>query len=126
MIADKKLIRDDDELYKLILNEFDEAEKEIKTKRTSQGKKTDDECDITNEYTDDEGYAGNAREDVKALLSEDDQKFIEDTVKWLSKRENKDAIVSRIWDLLVESEPDSFYNPEEKEVSIDSKTDKKE
>jgi hypothetical protein len=45
------------------------------------------------------------------LLSKEEEEFVDQTVRWLSGRENKDVIVARIWTLLTELEPESFYSP---------------
>jgi hypothetical protein len=45
------------------------------------------------------------------LLSREEEEFIDNTVSWLKERDNKDVIVARIWTLLTEMEPESFYSP---------------
>jgi len=50
------------------------------------------------------------------LFDADEEKFIANVVKWLAPRENKDVIISRIWNLLTEAAPDSFYAPEAAEA----------
>lgn len=127
MIVDKKILKEeDDELYKLIIHEFDEVEKETKTKKPGHGqrKKDEDEVDYSNADSDDaENYLDEPGEE-KLLMTEEEKKFIDDTVQWLKTKENKDSIISRIWDVLVEEGPDSFYCPEQKkgkEVSAGQK-----
>jgi hypothetical protein len=45
-------------------------------------------------------------------FDEEENKFVKDAIDWLRPRDNKDAIIGRIWDLLIESEPEEFYAPE--------------
>ena len=54
------------------------------------------------------------------LFDADEEKFIANVVKWLAPRENKDVIISRIWNLLTEAAPDSFYAPEPEEAETDT------
>ena len=46
------------------------------------------------------------------VLSEEDETFVNNTVAWLSRRENKDVLMSAIWDRLIESTPDRYFSPE--------------
>ncbi|GBC60422.1 hypothetical protein DENIS_1374 [Desulfonema ishimotonii] len=48
----------------------------------------------------------------KSLFSEEEERFIRETAEWLRPRENKDIIISRIWEMLTGSEPQRFYSPE--------------
>ncbi len=43
------------------------------------------------------------------LFEPEEQAFITRTADWLRLRDNKDLIMSRIWTLLTEAEPSSFY-----------------
>jgi hypothetical protein len=44
------------------------------------------------------------------LFTEEELDFIERSTAWLESRENKDLIISRIWEQLTESVPESFYS----------------
>ena len=44
------------------------------------------------------------------FFSEDELAFIERSTAWLESRENKDLIISRIWDQLTEITPENFYS----------------
>lgn len=46
------------------------------------------------------------------MLSEDDEAFVNKTVEWLSQRQNKDMLMTAIWDRLTEFTPETFYSPE--------------
>ena len=51
------------------------------------------------------------------LFDESEERFISASVSYLRAKDNKDAIISRIWNRLTESEPDAFYSPEEETLS---------
>ncbi len=55
------------------------------------------------------------------LFSEEELAFIERSTVWLESRENKDLIISRIWDQLTETTPESFYSvhPENPSDNVD-------
>ena len=44
------------------------------------------------------------------LFSGEELAFIERSTTWLEPRENKDLIISRIWDHLTETTPENFYS----------------
>ena len=48
---------------------------------------------------------------AEVLFGEEEERFIQDAVGWLSIRDNKDAVIARIWTLLNETDPESFYSP---------------
>lgn len=50
------------------------------------------------------------------LLDKDEEEFVANTVNWLKSRDNKDSIVAKIWSLLTETEPQSFYSVESVEA----------
>ena len=62
------------------------------------------------------------------FFSEEELAFIERSTVWLESRENKDLIISQIWDQLTETTPDSFYsaNPEDQSEIDNADTDLKD
>lgn len=58
-----------------------------------------------------------ALESAAELFTEEEQDFIQRSTDWLAARENKDMIMSRIWDQLTESVPESFYSVQQREES---------
>lgn len=57
------------------------------------------------------------------LFTEEEQDFIQQTTDWLGSRANKDLIVSRIWDLVTESVPESFYSVKDAANTISGEAD---
>lgn len=51
------------------------------------------------------------------LFSEEELDFIQRATDWLATRENKDMIISRIWEQLTESVPESFYSVQQESSS---------
>jgi hypothetical protein len=49
-------------------------------------------------------------ESTADLFTKEEQDFIQRSTDWLAERENKDMIISRIWEQLTESVPESFYS----------------
>jgi hypothetical protein len=45
----------------------------------------------------------------QGLLSEDEEKFIEDVVTWLRDRPNADCLIASIWSRVVDSDADAFH-----------------
>jgi hypothetical protein len=45
------------------------------------------------------------------MLTEEEQLFINNTVEWLRNRENRDVVMASIWSRVVDSDPESFYEP---------------
>ena len=58
-----------------------------------------------------------ALESAAELFTEEEQDFIQRSIDWLAARENKDMIISRIWDQLTETVPESFYSVQQQEES---------
>jgi hypothetical protein len=56
---------------------------------------------------------GESSEDHVFTLEE--RTFIERAVKWLEPRKNKDLVVSRIWALLTDSDPEDFFQPNDEQ-----------
>lgn len=54
------------------------------------------------------------------LFDESEEKFISAAVTYLRAKENKDSIISRIWNQLTEAEPDAFYTPDEEDSDKES------
>ena len=50
---------------------------------------------------------------VAELFNTEDKAFIARSVEWLRDRPSKDMILSRIWEELQETEPESFLAPPE-------------
>ena len=47
----------------------------------------------------------------EVLFDKEEEAFIAQCVKFLRPRDNKDVIISRIWNHITDSEPDAFYSP---------------
>lgn len=54
---------------------------------------------------------------AEELFTEEEQDFIQRSIDWLVARENKDLIMSSIWEQLTESVPESFYSVPQQEES---------
>lgn len=102
---------DEKELDKLVLSEFTRMEKKMTRGRMQPREKTEKEFD-PGLQTDTE-ISG----EETLLLKEEEERFVNNAVDWLRPRGNKDAIVSKIWSMLTDSEPGSFYTPEPQQGS---------
>lgn len=104
---------DEKELDMLVKTEFNRLEKEIKVRQPQRDKKGEDPREgIDYEHEVDSPQKG------EKLFSEDEEKFINNTVEWLKSRDNKDAIISRIWDTITELESESFYSPDSSDAEV--------
>lgn len=61
-------------------------------------------------------------ESAEVLFGEEEERFIQDAVEWLSTRDNKDAVIARIWTLLNESDPEGFYSPSSEDLDSQGET----
>lgn len=52
------------------------------------------------------------------LFEKEEEAFITRAVSFLRQRENKDIIISRIWNHITEAEPNDFYSPDESEEDM--------
>lgn len=59
----------------------------------------------------------------KVLFDREEEAFIDKAIEFLKHRDNKDIIISRIWNLLTEIEPDSFFSPEPEEAELSDDED---
>ena len=60
------------------------------------------------------------------LFDEEEERFISGAVDFLKSRDNKDVIISRIWNHITEAEPDAFYSPETDEEQATDDAPKKD
>lgn len=97
---------DENELDKLVLSEFNKAEKETIRRRPKPKEKIWEEIDKSGKKLD-----VDTSKDRSELLNEEEEKFVSNVVEWLRAKNNKDAIMDRIWNLLTDSKPESFYSP---------------
>jgi hypothetical protein len=67
-------------------------------------------------------YLDRSQEEDSIMFDADEEKFMSDAVAWLRPRHNKDSIMGRIWSMLTESEPESFFSipPHEDQSQDDS------
>lgn len=58
-------------------------------------------------------------EDAGGLFDDEENQFVKQAVDWLSPRKNKDAVIARIYSLLVESQPEAFYETPPEDPGLD-------
>jgi hypothetical protein len=90
----------------LVLSEFHRVEKTLRRQPAARENNRAESGDPEH------GGDADGPEEATGIPDEEEEKFVRTAVEWLRPRVNKDAIVSRIWSMLTESEPEKFYSPE--------------
>ena len=96
----------EEELERLVLDEFAKVEREAIKEKDKGGKVGADTEHAAAKLSEDDS----ARPVEAAGLADDEEKFAAETAEWLRPRSNREAIVDRIWSLIVESDPGSFFS----------------
>lgn len=96
----------DQELSRIVLNEFNRMESMLKRQRPgkvlrTKAKATPEQPDVVPDPD---------------LFDDEEERFIVETAAWLKPRENKDTILERIWNVLTEENPDAYFQPDESDA----------